>query len=411
MSTWHAGRSLHKALDKLLATWANIFPQLVLDDIGAQLAAARAADAPAQVQPPAGFGFLQPQLGYGGMPAAMLQQPAAAAAALYPQPGTAVAGYQQPTAFQLLGGFPAAPGLQPMPYQQPPLEQQLQQPHAAAPPQAQQINVADLLSSLMNAGLLTAPVVAPAASAPAAGAGGDVAAPGLRHGNGGDGGRQLSASPAPSEQHEQPATTKFIPERLKVQSDTSAGVRALGGAPAPCSAPCLCATYFPPASHAHATISPSLCASCTSTVHASVEECLPSAQLPPSQAATWSLGCRHEQHQCQAPVRRGAQLSNKKGHCDCADQQAGRHTTGSLAGDTSSPPMPVICPLCRHECSRMEHHALSGLVGHWPVSRSLAGAETQPNQAHVPVLHTPEQLRALGAARGTRGRAGFACLA
>lgn len=310
MSTWHAGRSLHRSLDKLLSTWVGIFPQPVLDEIAAQLAAARAAAAPAYVQPPAGYGFPaaapQPQLGFGGAPAA-----------------AAVLPYQQPPLQQApgpgLGGFPAGPPVQPGPYLQPVLQQQQLQPYAAAPPQAQQVNVSDLLSSLVNAGLLSAPVARPAAPAPAAGVG----APEPHHAAGN--GRQQSASPAPVEQREQPATTKFIPERLKVQIEASAGLRA-----PPRALPHACAAYFPPALMP-TPLSPHpsqlcilyidracVCGRGAPARRPAAAKQLTGSGLPPTRAMT--QGSQH---------RDSAQIYHKNPlQLCCDDQQAGRHTGG-----------------------------------------------------------------------------------
>ena len=216
MSAWQAGGpGLHRPLDKLLGTWAGVYPPALLADIQGRLAAAHAAAAPVAVQQPApmgafgggGYGFAatapvapmvpdprlvqqqqqQQQPGYGMAPQPFAQAPA------YPQQPV----QQQPP----FGGY-AAPmqPMQPAAFQPPPPQ------YAAAPAmQAQQVSVPDLLSSLMDAGLLAAPSAAqPAAAGP------------LGHSGSGALHSTPPYAPAAFQEREQPASTKFTPDRIKV---------------------------------------------------------------------------------------------------------------------------------------------------------------------------------------------------
>ena len=220
VTTWQAGGpGLHRPLDKLLATWAGVFPQHLLADIHGRLGALRAAAASAQVQPPAGYG-------YAGAPPQQQQQQQRYA-------------LQAPAQFQPAGGFyqqqqqaPVRPLQQlglpagfaaPQPAPQPAAQivpQPAMQPTQQQPTQQQPnapVNVTDLLSSLMSAGLLAAPGAQPAAGTPSAGV---PLAPG---GGTGPPLQQHAAPPAapragtmPPPEREQPPTTTFAPERLKV---------------------------------------------------------------------------------------------------------------------------------------------------------------------------------------------------
>lgn len=208
MSAWQAGGpGLHRPLDKLLGTWTAVYPQALLADIQARVAASRAGAAAAVVQPPAG-GFATAGGGFGFAPTAPL-------APMVPDPRLAQQqqqqAYVQAPAFQQqpmqpMGGYGAAPmqqqqPMQPAYYQQPAAQQPLMQPQAVQQPAAalQQVNVPDLLSSLMDAGLLAAPGAA------------QPAAPLLSHSTP----PYVSAATATPDR-EQPASTKLTPDRIKV---------------------------------------------------------------------------------------------------------------------------------------------------------------------------------------------------
>ena len=228
MCTWFAGApGLHRPLDKLLGTWAGVFPQALLADIQARVAAARAAAAP----PPALQPTLQPP-GYGAgggygqaAPPPMAADPRLAQqqqqqqpvpmqpmqAALYPQPQVAPPAY---------GGYAQPPMQAPLNYPQQyaataadPLALPPQQ--AAAPAAAQQASVPDLLASLMSAGLLAAPGAAPAAAAPGPELTGNAV--------------PAAAAARATPEREQPATTTFTPERLKVQTRAQPTICFPGG--------------------------------------------------------------------------------------------------------------------------------------------------------------------------------------
>jgi hypothetical protein len=113
-----------------------------------------------------------------------------------PQPYTQASAYpQQP--MQGMGGFAA-----PMQQQQQPMQPAYyQQPQAVQQPAAglQQVNVPDLLSSLMDAGLLTAPGAA------------QPAAPLLSHST-----PPYASAATATPEREQPASTKLTPDRIKV---------------------------------------------------------------------------------------------------------------------------------------------------------------------------------------------------
>lgn len=207
MSAWQAGGpGLHRPLDKLLGTWTAVYPQALLADIQARVAASRAGAAAAVVQPPAG-GFATAGGGFGFAPTAPL-------APMVPDPRLAQQqqqqAYVQAPAFQQqpmqpMGGYGAAPmqqqqPMQPAYYQQPAAQQPLMQPQAVQQPAAalQQVNVPDLLSSLMDAGLLAAPGAA------------QPAAPLLSHSTP----PYVSAATATPDR-EQPASTKLTPDRIK----------------------------------------------------------------------------------------------------------------------------------------------------------------------------------------------------
>lgn len=103
MNVWsYGGPTLHKALDKLLATWKGVFPQPVLDMIaGAKMAAVQpvqyGAPSSGQLKPM----MPDPRLSYGsGVP----QQPLRYE---YPQPST----YSYPVPSTSYGGAPAIPQL------------------------------------------------------------------------------------------------------------------------------------------------------------------------------------------------------------------------------------------------------------------------------------------------------------
>ncbi|EFN55776.1 hypothetical protein CHLNCDRAFT_145220 [Chlorella variabilis] len=241
MSTWqHGGAGLHRPLDKLLGTWSGVFPTPVLNDIYGRLAALRAAQAPLHVQQPAaaaapngyggggggGFGYAPlvaaPTLG----PPVQPMQPMAADPRLVQmqppqQPGGGGYGQAAGPYQQQAGGAPydAYPGPAPQPaYYQQQQQPVYQQPPAAAPLQQQagpQVSVPDLLSSLMDAGLLSAPGMQPGAAAQplASGGSGLLATPPYA--------AAVTATPpyAPAAtatpEREQPASTRFTPERIK----------------------------------------------------------------------------------------------------------------------------------------------------------------------------------------------------
>ncbi|PRW57523.1 ENTH VHS [Chlorella sorokiniana] len=213
MSAWQAGGpGLHRPLDKLLGTWTGVYPQALLADIQGRVAVARAGAAAAAVQPPPG-GFVAGGGGFGFAPTAPVapmvadprlapqqqqfqqeqQQQTAFGAA--PQPYTQASAYpQQP--MQGMGGFAA-----PMQQQQQPMQPAYyQQPQAVQQPAAglQQVNVPDLLSSLMDAGLLTAPGAA------------QPAAPLLSHST-----PPYASAATATPEREQPASTKLTPDRIK----------------------------------------------------------------------------------------------------------------------------------------------------------------------------------------------------
>lgn len=213
MSAWQlGGPGLHRPLDKLLGTWSGVFPSPLLADIHGRVAALRAAHAPQLLQPAPvpmnGIGSA-PGFGYGALaPVQALGPPPMAA-----DPRLAL----QSAAAYSHHAAPHPPG-----YQQPP--SQYQQASAAAPmhaaqPAASRVDVNGLLASLVDSGLLAAP----GAQHSAAAAGFE---PPPHQGSG------LLATPqyvvattpphAPAAratpEREQPASTHFTPDRLKVQA-------------------------------------------------------------------------------------------------------------------------------------------------------------------------------------------------
>lgn len=304
MSTWqHGGAGLHRPLDKLLGTWSGVFPTPVLNDIYGRLAALRAAQAPLHVQQPAaaaapngyggggggGFGYAPlvaaPTLG----PPVQPMQPMAADPRLVQmqppqQPGGGGYGQAAGPYQQQAGGAPydAYPGPAPQPaYYQQQQQPVYQQPPAAAPLQQQagpQVSVPDLLSSLMDAGLLSAPGMQPGAAAQplASGGSGLLATPPYA--------AAVTATPpyAPAAtatpEREQPASTRFTPERIKVQSQAGVCRPALHRPACPAAAPtifsplfgaCLCLSLR----HPSITIVPLLCLAHTLYVHACIGLC------------------------------------------------------------------------------------------------------------------------------------------
>ena len=209
MSAWEAGGpGLHRPLDKLLGTWTGVYPQALLADIQGRVAAARAGAAAVVVQPPAG-GFATAGGGFGFAPTApmapMVPDPRLAQQQQHQQAYVQAPAFQQQP-MQPMGGYAAAPmqqqqPMQPAYYQQPAAQQPLVQPQAVQQPAAalQQVNVPDLLSSLMDAGLLAAPGAA------------QPAAPLLSHST-----PPYASTATATPEREQPASTKLTPDRIKV---------------------------------------------------------------------------------------------------------------------------------------------------------------------------------------------------
>ena len=247
-NTWQlGGPSLQPALEKLLGTWVGVFPQPVLNDVHARLAQMRAAVPLQQQQQQQPNGYGGPFASYGGQPMdqyaqqqpmRMMQDPRLAPGGQYPQlPPQQQPMYgmqQQQQAPPYYGPPGQAPVAQPspgygapystLPPQQPapaygyahqapgqpqPLYPQPQQAYSqtvqggalAAGAGLQQQQLPDLLSSLVNAGLLlstaalgAAAVVQPAGSLP-------TTPP-----------HAVTASPTPEQ-----SSLEFTPDRIKVQ--------------------------------------------------------------------------------------------------------------------------------------------------------------------------------------------------
>ncbi|KAI7842625.1 hypothetical protein COHA_003729 [Chlorella ohadii] len=209
MSAWQAGGpGLHRPLDKLLGTWTGVYPQALLADIQGRVAAARAAAAAVQ-QPSAASGFVAGG-GFGFAPTAplapMVPDPRLAQQSQFQQQqqqpafGAAQQSYVQAPAYaqQAAGGY-AAP-MQPAFCQQPQAQQPMMQPQAVHQPAAalQQVSVPDLLSSLVDAGLLAAPGAAqPVAPLPL-------------HST-----PPYASAATATPEREQPASTKLTPDRIK----------------------------------------------------------------------------------------------------------------------------------------------------------------------------------------------------
>lgn len=285
MSAWQAGGpGLHRPLDKLLGTWTGVYPQAVLADIQSRVAAARAAAAAAAVQAPAAAGGFAANGGYGFAPTAPVapmvadprlaqqqqfqqqqqQQPAFGAA---PQPYVQAPAYPQ-QAVQPMGGYAAPMQQQPMQptfYQQPPAQQQpMMQPQAVQQPAAvqQQVNVPDLLSSLMNAGLLSAPGAAPPA------------APLQQHSTPPYASAAVTATP----EREQPASTKLTPDRIKVLVGRPRRPHYFASGPpkphyAQPTITCQCTVYNLPCMR--------VCGRCTPGIHPSVAHPCPMPYMAP----------------------------------------------------------------------------------------------------------------------------------
>jgi hypothetical protein len=224
VSAWQqGGPGLHRPLDKLLATWTPVFPQAVLAEIQSRVAAVRAAQAPLQVQPPAMANGYGGGGGYGYVPVvevpALGQQPGYSmqqqAGVPYAQQQAGYGGFQAPAYQQQQ---PQMQMQQPQPHYQH-QQQQYPQQYQQQPQQAQQVSVPDLLSSLMNAGLLQ-----PAGAPLAAGSGsGVLSTPPYA-------GRPTATPPyvgaaagTAAPEREQPASSSFTPDRIKVQTQLGAG--------------------------------------------------------------------------------------------------------------------------------------------------------------------------------------------
>jgi hypothetical protein len=239
VTAWQQGGSgLHRPLDKLLGTWSGVFPNAVLSDIHGRIAALRAAQAAQQVQAAAAMnGYGGGAYGYGAMvPAPMATDPrlapfqkqnaAAASYASYPA--------QQPSYYQQA---PPQPALYHQQQQQPaaaPLQQHEQTLQQQQPPQ---VNVTDLLASLMDAGLLAGPNGHPGAAQMASGGSGLLSTP--PYVAAGTAAPPYAAATTATPEREQPASTRFATERIKVQSQQ--GRKSLAG---PLRAGCL-----PPSHH------------------------------------------------------------------------------------------------------------------------------------------------------------------
>jgi hypothetical protein len=229
MSAWQlGGPGLQRPLDKLLGTWSGVFPSPLLADIQGRVAALRAAQAPQHVQPaavplPVNGSGSTPSFGYGALvpapafaPPPMAADPRLAQQSVAPYPHQPVATYaQQAAAYTAV--LPPQPS-----YQQPPSQYQQTSAVAlaqAAQPAAPQVDVNGLLASLLDSGLLAAPGAQPSAAAttaellPHQGSGAlatpqHVAATTPPH--------ALAARATP--EREQPASTRFTPDRIKVQT-------------------------------------------------------------------------------------------------------------------------------------------------------------------------------------------------
>ena len=247
-NTWQlGGPSLQPALEKLLGTWVGVFPQPVLNDVHARLAQMRAAVPLQQQQQQQPNGYGGPFASYGGQPMdqyaqqqpmRMMQDPRLAPGGQYPQlPPQQQPMYgmqQQQQAPPYYGPPGQAPVAQPspgygapystLPPQQPapaygyahqapgqpqPLYPQPQQAYSqtvqggalAAGAGLQQQQLPDLLSSLVNAGLLLS-TAAPGAAAAVQPAGSLPTTPP----------HAVTASPTPEQ-----SSLEFSPDRIKVQ--------------------------------------------------------------------------------------------------------------------------------------------------------------------------------------------------
>ncbi|KAI3437904.1 hypothetical protein D9Q98_000349 [Chlorella vulgaris] len=226
VTAWQQGGSgLHRPLDKLLGTWSGVFPNAVLSDIHGRIAALRAAQAAQQVQAAAAMnGYGGGAYGYGAMvPAPMATDPrlapfqkqnaAAASYASYPA--------QQPSYYQQA---PPQPALYHQQQQQPaaaPLQQHEQTLQQQQPPQ---VNVTDLLASLMDAGLLAGPNGHPGAAQMASGGSGLLSTP--PYVAAGTAAPPYAAATTATPEREQPASTRFATERIK-ECNPSAVARLL----------------------------------------------------------------------------------------------------------------------------------------------------------------------------------------
>ena len=224
MSAWQqGGPGLHRPLDKLLATWTPVFPQAVLAEIQSRVAAVRAAQAPLQVQPPAMANGYGGGGGYGYVPVvevpALGQQPGYSmqqqAGVPYAQQQAGYGGFQAPAYQQQQ---PQMQMQQPQPHYQH-QQQQYPQQYQQQTQQGQQVSVPDLLSSLMNAGLLQ-PAGAPLVQG---GGSGVLATPPHTGGATATPPYVGAAAAAAAPEREQPASSSFTPDRIKVQTQLGAG--------------------------------------------------------------------------------------------------------------------------------------------------------------------------------------------